>query len=107
MQITPKAAEKIREFLFREDPDKVFRVSVATGGCSGFSYKTEIGASQPAVDQVIEVPQTHGRVVTTIQSATLLENVVLDYEETLGHSGFTFNNPDASSTCGCGMSFDF
>jgi iron-sulfur cluster assembly protein len=102
MQITEKAQEKIKLFLAEEPSTKFFRVSVTTGGCSGFSYKTEITEKNhddltfPANDKIIVDPL----------SSQMLESTILDYVDSLAHSGFTFTNSDATSTCGCGLSFD-
>ena len=103
MQITPKAREKIIEFLEKESSTKVFRIGVSSGGCSGFSYKTEIDDS--AADDLSLDPSKP--IVTDPISDNMLKNTILDYVDSIGHSGFTFTNPDAASTCGCGISFDF
>ena len=102
MQITLKARQKIIEFLEKE-PSKVFRIGVSSGGCSGFSYKTEIDdATADDISLDSDKP-----IVTDPVSDNMLKNTTLDYVDSIGHSGFTFTNPDAASTCGCGISFDF
>lgn len=99
MLITAKAKSKIKEFL-SETTDKVFRISVTGGGCSGFKYLTEITDSRKADILIFELT------VTDPLSNGILENVIVDYVDTISQSGFIFSNPDATSTCGCGMSFD-
>lgn len=101
MKITEAALAKITEFLTSESEDKVFRVRVESGGCSGFQYKTEITGLQDGDIQLAV------KVVTDPISQTMLQNTQLDYQDTIGQSGFVFSNPDAKSTCGCGISFDF
>jgi iron-sulfur cluster assembly accessory protein len=103
MQITPKALQKIASFLSKEDNTKVFRIGVSSGGCSGFSYKTEISDLQ---SDDLKLDESEAIVIDPA-SNDMLKNTVLDYVDEIGHSGFIFTNPDASSTCGCGISFDF
>ena len=101
MQITDKALQKIKVFLSTESSEKVFKITVTSGGCSGFSYKTEI--ILPTSNDL----QLFDRIVTDEVSSSFLGNVTMDYKDEVGFSGFVFNNPDATSTCGCGMSFDY
>ena len=103
MLITAKAKSKIEEFLTSDltnggDASKVFRIAVTGGGCSGFKYLTEITESR---DDDITVSE---RTVTDTISNGMLENVIVDYADTISQSGFIFSNPGASSTCGCGVS---
>lgn len=100
MLITALAKTKIEEFL-SDTPDKVFLIAVTSGGCSGFSYLTEI--VDPNAENYIEI---YDRVVTNSQSEAFLKHTIVDYTDSIFQSGFTFSNPDASSTCGCGISFD-
>ena len=105
MEITAAAKAKIKEFLVSEPEGSVFCVRVNTGGCSGFQYVTEI--ELPRDDAVkLDSVAVGQHIVTDPMSHPMLKNVRLDYVDTIGHSGFTFENPDASSTCGCGISFD-
>jgi iron-sulfur cluster assembly accessory protein len=100
MIITDAAKGKIGSFLEGLSPEKVFRVGVSSGGCSGFSYITEISEIK---EGDLEVYQ---RVVVDSTSLNMLKTATLDYIDTIGFSGFKFTNPDAKSNCGCGMSFD-
>lgn len=99
MLISAKAKDKIAEFL-KDSTGQVFRISVDTGGCSGFKYNTEI--SLPRDDDIVVEPN----VVTDPASQPYFANLVVDYVDSIGFSGFTFSNPDATSSCGCGLSFD-
>lgn len=101
MKITDKALEKIALFQ-KEDQNKAFYAGVTTGGCSGFQYKTLLRKLSDGDLIVNENPV----VVTDELSSKLLEEVTLDYEETISRSGFVFINPGATATCGCGVSFD-
>jgi len=99
MLITAGAKAKIKEFLVNT-ANKVFRISVTGGGCSGFKYLIEI--TDPREDDIIVSDQT----VTDTVSNKMLERTIVDYTDSIAQSEFIFSNPDASSTCGCGVSFD-
>lgn len=78
------------------------RVGVKGGGCSGFSY--ELGFDlQKENDQVFEVNGI--KVFMQKTHAIYLLGMEIDWEEGLKNRGFSFNNPNASETCGCGTSF--
>jgi len=83
--------------------DHFVRVSVTSGGCSGLSYNLDFDdASQPE-DQVFE--DNGVKVVTDLKSFLYLCNTTLEFSGGLNGKGFSFNNPNASRTCGCGESF--
>ena len=100
MEITPAAREAIKKFLKNEKDGSRFRIKIETGGCSGLSYKTEMGL--PLEDDLV----IDGNIVTNKTSQDFIQNLILDYTDTISFSGFTFTNPDAKGTCGCGISFD-
>lgn len=86
--------------------EDVLRVAVTGGGCSGFSYgmtfikKEEIDSLN---DQQYEV---HGiEYVVDQRSSPLLEEVTVDFHDGIDKRGFTFDNPNAVKSCGCGTSF--
>ena len=105
--LTEKAAEKIKEFLAKEaqespEIDYYLRVKVGGGGCSGFRYELQIDTSQKE-DNVFS---SHGvGVIVDPKSLPHLEGVEIDYVDDLTGSGFKFNNPNATGSCGCGESF--
>ncbi len=103
--LTPPALEKAHKFLSEEaEPQgKAFRVSVNSGGCSGFSYAVAIDLKKPD-DVVQSYPELN--VVVDPVSLQFLKGLTVGYEDSVGHAGFTFENPQASSSCGCGNSFD-
>jgi iron-sulfur cluster assembly protein len=80
------------------------RVGVKAGGCSGFSYIFAWEQAPRPSDLVFEGPEG-SRIFVDPKSHTLLEGTVLDYDTSLISKGFTFQNPNAKSTCGCGTSF--
>jgi len=83
--------------------DFFIRVSVTSGGCSGLSYKLDFDNETKPSDQVFEDNGT--KVVTDLKSFLYLFNTTLEFSGGLNGSGFSFNNPNAARTCGCGESF--
>jgi iron-sulfur cluster insertion protein len=104
IELTPSAAEKIRELLAEEaDDDLCLRVFVTGGGCSGFQYGFTFDDEQAEDDALIG--QEGVRVLVDSLSYGYIVGSVLDYQEGLEGSRFAVSNPGASSTCGCGSSF--
>ena len=104
VSVTPSAAEKVRELLDQEGNEALgLRVFVAGGGCSGLQYGMTLDESQDG-DEVFE---TNGvRVLIDEMSAQYISGSEIDYvENNMMGAGFTVNNPNAVSTCGCGHSF--
>jgi iron-sulfur cluster assembly protein len=105
VSLTPTAAEKIRE-LMAEDPDgetSVLRVAIQGGGCSGFQYGLGFDTAPAEGDEILE--QEGVRVVIDPYSAPYLRGATIDFLTGLQESGFKIDNPNASSSCGCGHSF--
>ena len=103
IQVTPKAAAKIKETLEKHNIEGGLRLGVQGGGCSGYSYLLKFDSGQRATDKVFEFDGA--KVFVDPKSYALLEGLTLDYQETLLQSGFVFHNPNAKQTCGCGTSF--
>ena len=101
--ITPSAAEKVRELLDAEGNAELgLRIFVAGGGCSGLQYGMTLDETQES-DSIFE---TQGvRVLIDEMSAEYISGSEVDYVDSLMGAGFTVNNPNAVSTCGCGHSF--
>lgn len=98
------AADKVREFLAEEGlPDAGLRVSVLPGGCSGFEYGLNVDENRNEDDFVFE--QQGITILVDPFSAQYLEGVAIDYHSSFQGSGFTFENPNATGSCGCGTSF--
>ncbi len=101
--LTPQAADKVRELTANERPDTVLRVSVLPGGCSGFEYGLDMDTEVRPDDFAF---QSEGvRIVIDPFSAQYLEGVSIGYHSSFQGSGFTFENPNATGSCGCGTSF--
>ncbi|MFZ4737575.1 MAG: iron-sulfur cluster insertion protein ErpA [Bradymonadia bacterium] len=102
--LTPTAAEKVREMISkRANPTQGLRVGVRGGGCSGFSYFLEFAEASNKGDREVE---SHGiTLFVDPKSFLYLEGTEVDFVDSLGGSGFKFQNPNARRTCGCGESF--
>ena len=105
IHVTEKAARKIQDLLAKEGVSARggLRLGVQGGGCSGLTYAMRLDAQARDRDQVFE--QNGARVFVDPKSYVYLDEVTLDYEETLMRKGFIFQNPRAAHSCGCGSSF--
>jgi iron-sulfur cluster assembly protein len=104
--ISEKAAGEIRRVITEKSmPEStVLRVGIAAGGCSGFSYK--LGFDEKTDEAADHVTEQHGiRVAIDKKSALYLDGTTIDFYEGLEKRGFTFDNPNAVKSCGCGSSF--
>ncbi|ADD29031.1 iron-sulfur cluster insertion protein ErpA [Meiothermus ruber] len=104
LSITPLAAERAKEILHRYNkPDAAIRVFIKSGGCSGYQYGMAVDERELEGDTVVEM---HGvRLVVDRMSLPLLVGSEVDWVENLMGGGFSVNNPNATSSCGCGHSF--
>lgn len=106
IQITERAAEKIRELLEKEGVSLEtggLRIGVQGGGCSGLSYAMRLETQARDRDKVFEA--FGARVFVDPKSFLYLQDTTLDYREELMRRGFVFENPRATRSCGCGSSF--
>ena len=104
INLTPKAIAHVKSLLERQGkPDAYLRVAAIGGGCSGFSYKLDIADEATAQDRTLEFDGL--KVLLDMKSSLLLAGLELDYNYDLMNAGFTFKNPNAAHTCGCGTSF--
>ena len=83
--------------------DYFLRISVVGGGCSGLSYKLDFDNEDQPMDQVFEDKGV--KLVTDLKSFLYLCGTTLDFSRGLEGTGFTFVNPNAARSCGCGESF--
>lgn len=104
--LTETAAREIKNIIQQQelDAEKVrLRVGVKGGGCSGFSYILDLTESQRDSDEAFDL---HGvKVIIDPKSLLYLSGVTVDFRDEIMGRGFVFNNPNATSTCGCGSSF--
>ncbi len=103
INMTPAAADKVRELLAQEnDPSLGLRIFVAGGGCSGLQYGMTLDEQQEG-DTIIA--QEGFNVLVDEMSIGYITGSEVDYVDSLMGAGFTVNNPNAVSSCGCGHSF--
>lgn len=100
-KVTPRAFERLAE-IGASDQGKALRVAVEGGGCSGFQY--EIDLDDPREDDLI-LEGAGQKVVVDSISLPFLANAVIDFSEELIGARFVIDNPNATSSCGCGTSF--
>tara|TARA_B110000444_G_scaffold39591_1_gene35371 strand:- start:4058 stop:4384 length:327 start_codon:yes stop_codon:yes gene_type:complete len=105
VSVTETARKKIFSLLEDEGLDRhaYVKVGVSSGGCSGLSYKLDFTAERTEEDKLIE--DNDIRILIDKKSLLYLAGTVLDFSGGLNGKGFTFNNPNATRTCGCGESF--
>jgi iron-sulfur cluster assembly accessory protein len=105
ISLTTTAAEKVKGILEQEKgniPQGGLRVYVQGGGCSGFQYGMVLDEAAEG-DEVFEIEGV--KVIVDPMSLRYLEGAEVDYKEDLLGGGFAVKNPNATSTCGCGHSF--
>jgi iron-sulfur cluster assembly accessory protein len=99
--VTPRAFERLSE-IGAGDQGQALRVAVEGGGCSGFQY--EIKLDSPGEGDLVLEGQGQ-KVVVDAVSLPFLTGAVIDFSEELIGARFVIENPNASSSCGCGTSF--
>jgi len=101
INLTESAAKRVKTLLVEKE-ETGLRAAVRGGGCSGFTYKLELG-NKDDNDRVVE---SHGvNLYVDPKSYLYLMGTVIDFVDELNQSGFKFVNPNAKRTCGCGESF--
>ena len=104
MIITTKAITKVQEMAEQQGlEDYSLRIAVAGGGCSGFNYEIDFDYDEQPGDFVLE--EGGVQIFVDPMSFQYLDGTKVDYIESFKFSGFRFENPNATSTCGCGSSF--
>ena len=99
--VTPRAFARLAEIGAGEQ-NQALRIAVEGGGCSGFQY--DIKLDQPAEDDMVLEGQGQKVVVDSV-SLPFLAGATIDFSEELIGARFVIENPNASSSCGCGTSF--
>ncbi|WOV92907.1 MAG: iron-sulfur cluster insertion protein ErpA [Candidatus Nitrosoabyssus spongiisocia] len=104
ISITPKAAEKIQEFMKEDDTHPEYlRIYIQGGGCSGMSYGMGFEKAVEEDDQIIK--ESGIKVLVDSTSVDHLKGANVDYIESLMGFGFKINNPNVTKSCSCGSSF--
>ena len=104
LSISKSAANHIRKIM-EEGTGKALRIGLKKGGCAGMEYTMEYVNEISDTDEIVEVDGA--KVVIAPTAQMFLFGTEIDYESGLLESGFKFNNPIVSETCGCGESIKF
>jgi iron-sulfur cluster assembly protein len=103
VQLTTAAAERIKRFIFERGSGAGLRVGIKTTGCSGFAYVVDITDEVADDDRVFE---SHGvKVIIDGDSLSYLDGTTIDFSREGLNEGFSYDNPNVKSLCGCGESF--
>ncbi|TWU19590.1 HesB/IscA family protein [Allorhodopirellula heiligendammensis] len=106
IKLTERAAEEVLRFRKEHnfDDTMLLRIGVAGGGCSGFNYTLNFDDN---FDEKADSKYDHHGVSVVVdkKSALYLDGTEVDWFDSLEKQGFTFNNPNAVKSCGCGSSF--
>jgi iron-sulfur cluster assembly accessory protein len=101
-RVTDRAFARLGEIAETAGIPQALRVAVEGGGCSGFQYEIRLDA--PAEDDLI-LEKDGQRVLVDAVSLPFLSNAVIDFSDELIGARFVIQNPNATSSCGCGTSF--
>jgi len=101
-KVSPRAFERLAEINEAASPPKALRVAVEGGGCSGFQYEIELGEAR---DDDLVLEGNGQKVVIDPVSLPFLADATIDFSAELIGARFVINNPNAASSCGCGISF--
>lgn len=101
-KVTARAFARLAEINEATGENKALRVAVEGGGCSGFQYDIKLDDAGPGDLKLSENGQT---VVIDDVSLPFLANAVIDFSEEIIGARFVIDNPNATSSCGCGTSF--
>ena len=99
IEFTDRAKEQIEKIINEDQLKKFFRISVKGGGCSGFKYDFSFDNKVDNKDIVF------GKAVIDKTSLDIISGSTIDFKKEMIGESFVINNPKASSSCGCGLSF--
>ena len=103
ISLSPAAAERIRAIGLAEGRDVMLRVAVEGGGCSGFQYQFDlVDAAEP---DDLRIERDGAAALVDEMSMVMLKGSVIDFVDELASAEFKIRNPNAKSSCGCGVSF--
>ena len=101
--LSPAAARRLKAIAEREGRPLMLRVAVDGGGCSGFQYRFDLVEAAEADD--LKVERDGAAAVIDLVSLDLLRGAEIDFADELAAAEFRVRNPNAKSSCGCGVSF--
>tara|TARA_B100000767_G_scaffold126326_1_gene120421 strand:+ start:181 stop:498 length:318 start_codon:yes stop_codon:yes gene_type:complete len=99
IEFTNQAIKQINKIVLENSPKKYFRISVLGGGCSGFKYNFTFD-DKLEIDDII-----FDKTIIDKNSLDIINGSVVDFKKEMIGDTFVINNPKASSSCGCGLSF--
>ena len=106
LTLTSKAIKKLTQIMKEENKQGGYlRATVLAGGCSGYTYDLELVDKDSVRKSDIKIDQENIKILVDGESAEFLDGITIDFIDTLKESGFKFNNPNATKSCGCGKSF--
>ena len=100
--VTDRAYARLAEIARLTGQTRALRIAVEGGGCSGFQY--DIKLDDPQIDDLV-LERAGQKVLVDAVSLPFLSNAVVDFTQELIGARFVIENPNASSSCGCGTSF--
>jgi len=103
VSLTPAAAKRIKAISEAEGRPLMLRVAVEGGGCSGFQYQFDL--VEDAQDDDLRVERDGAAALVDVVSMALLKGSEIDFVDELAGAEFRVKNPNAKSSCGCGVSF--
>ena len=99
IQFTNEALKQIEKIVLENGPKKYLRISVQGGGCSGFKYNFTFD------DKIARDDVVFNKTLIDNASLDIINGSVIDFKKEMIGDSFVINNPKASSSCGCGLSF--
>ena len=99
IKFTIQAKEQIEKIISNDKAKKYFRISVKGGGCSGFKYDFSFENNVDKDDIVFE------KAIIDKASLEIIAGSIVDFKKEMIGESFVINNPKASASCGCGLSF--
>ena len=99
IKFTDRALKQIKKITAKDDSKKYFRISVKGGGCSGFKYNFNFDNSIKDDDILFN------NTVIDEKSLDIINGSVIDFKVEMIGESFVINNPKATASCGCGLSF--
>lgn len=104
--LTAKAVEKLKEIADSEDiKNPIVRVKIKGGGCAGMEHDFYFDDKILDSDEITKIDGI--QIIVDPISYQYVENVTINFVETIISNGFKFSSPDIKSTCGCGKSFSY
>ena len=99
IEFTESAKKQIKKITAENKTKKYFRISVKGGGCSGFKYNFSFDNSNNEDDVIFD------KAIIDRASLNIIDGSIIDFKVEMIGESFVINNPQASSSCGCGLSF--